>query len=114
MIMNMARGPNNSVHGKVDLDLSVRRELKEETGLDVADFDIEPGWTTVVDGQLIAQIKVLRSNEVAAAIRSRILAYLGSGQRPELADIRIVRALSDIEPAMPPFIATFLASRLRS
>ena len=33
------------VGGKVDLDLSVRRELKEETGLDVAEFTAEPGWT---------------------------------------------------------------------
>ena len=57
--------PDDIVDGKVDLDLSVRRELKEETGLDVAEFTAEPGWTMVVDGPLIAQIKVLRSDERA-------------------------------------------------
>ena len=53
------------VDGKVDLGLSLRRELKEETGLDMTAFDVEPGWTMSVDGALIAQIKVLRSNESA-------------------------------------------------
>src|SRR5689334_11800919 len=54
--------PDDIVAGKVDLDLSVRRELKEETGLDVAEFEQVPGWTMVVDGPLIAQIKVLHSS----------------------------------------------------
>lgn len=49
------------VDGKVDLDLSLRRELKEETGLDMTGFEPEPGWTMSVDGALIAQVKVLRS-----------------------------------------------------
>ncbi|MFY9816372.1 MAG: NUDIX hydrolase, partial [Pseudolabrys sp.] len=48
------------VDGKVDLDLSLRRELKEETGLDMTGFEPEPGWTMSVDGALIAQVKVLR------------------------------------------------------
>ncbi len=55
------------VDGKVDLDFSVRRELKEETGLDAAEFMAEPGWTAVIDGMLIAMIKILRSVESAEA-----------------------------------------------
>ena len=70
--------PDDIVDGKVDFDLSVRRELKEETGLDVAEFEAEPGWTMVVDGPLIAQIKVLRSNEPSAVLRERALAHLAS------------------------------------
>jgi len=103
--------PDDIVGGKVDLDQSVRRELKEETGLEIADFDVEPGWTMVVDGPLIAQIRVLHSRETAAVLRARILAYLASIRQPELADIRVVRSLSDVDKAMPPFIAAFLASR---
>ena len=83
--------PDDIIDGKVDLDLSVRRELKEETGLDVAEFEAEPGWTTVADGPLIAQIKVLRSNETADVLQRRILAHLASEEHSELADIRIVR-----------------------
>jgi len=73
--------------------------------------DVEPGWTMSVDGALIAQIKVLRSNESATALRERILEYLASEKRPELADIRIVRGPGDFDPAMPGYAITFLRSR---
>ncbi len=103
--------PDDIIDGKVDLDLSVRRELKEETGLDVAEFEVEPGWTMVVDGPLIAEIKVLRSKESANVLYRRIHAHLASERYSELADIRIVREATDINPAMPRFITAFLASR---
>jgi 8-oxo-dGTP pyrophosphatase MutT (NUDIX family) len=102
--------PDDIVDGKVDLDLSVRRELKEETGLDVAEFEFGPGWTMVVDGPLIAQIKVLRSNEPSIVLRERALAHLATEPHPELADIRIVRGRADIDRAMPRFVTAFLAS----
>ncbi len=103
--------PDDIVDGTVDLDFSVQRELKEETGLDVAEFDAEPGWTMVVDGPLIAQIKVLRSNETSTVLRERVLAHLASEPHPELADIRIVRGSADFDSAMPKFVTAFLASR---
>ena len=103
--------PDDIVDGKVDLDLSVRRELKEETGFDVSEFETEPGWTMIVDGPLIAQIKILRSNETAAVLRDRALAHLASERHPELSDIRIVRGSDDADPAMPRFVTAFLASR---
>ncbi len=95
----------------VDLDLSVRRELKEETGLDVAEFSAEPGWTTVLDGSLIAHIKVLRSKESAEALRARTINYLAEERQPELADIRIVRSPANFDAAMPDFVTAFLAHR---
>ena len=103
--------PDDIVDGQVDLDLSVRRELKEETGLDVAEFEPEPGWTMVADGPLVAQIKVLRSNEASTALRDRALVHLASDLHPELADIRIVRGPADIDRAMPRFVTAFLMSR---
>ena len=96
---------------RVDLDFSVRRELKEETGLDIAEFAAEPGWTTVFDGSLIAHIKVLHSRESADTLRARMLEYLARERQPELADIRIVRSPADFDPAMPRFVTAFLAHR---
>jgi 8-oxo-dGTP pyrophosphatase MutT (NUDIX family) len=104
--------PNDLVGGKIDLNLSVERELKEETGLDVTNFETEPGWTMVIDGPLIALIKVLRSGQTAAALRERVLAHLASESHPELSGARVVGKLADIDPAMPPFVTAFLASRL--
>jgi 8-oxo-dGTP pyrophosphatase MutT (NUDIX family) len=96
------------IDGKVDLDFSVRRELKEETGCEASDFTVAPGWTMVTDGNLIAQIKTLRGRESAGALRERMLAHLARESQPELSDIRIVRGPADFDPAMPRFVTTFL------
>lgn len=96
------------VGGKVDLDASVRRELKEETGLDAGELDAAPGWTTVVDGALIGHIKLMRANEDAETLRARILAHVARETQPELADIRIVRGPADFDPNMPRFVTAFL------
>lgn len=102
---------NDLVGDRVDLDLSVHRELKEETGLDVDEFTAEPGWTSVFDASLIAHIKVLRSGDSAASLRARILDHLARERQPELADIRIVRSPADFDLAMPGFVTAFLARR---
>jgi 8-oxo-dGTP pyrophosphatase MutT (NUDIX family) len=101
--------PGDIVNRKVDLGFSVRRELKEETGLDAAKFNAEPGWTAVVDGAAIALIKTLRSVEPAEALCARMLEHLASEAQPELCDIRIVRSPADFDPAMPAFVTAFLA-----
>jgi hypothetical protein len=100
--------PSDVVGGKVDFEASVGRELAEETGLAATDVDAEPGWTAVVDGPLIAQIKVFRVEEKATALRERILARLAREAEPELVDIRIVRVASDLDAAMPRYVTAFL------
>jgi 8-oxo-dGTP pyrophosphatase MutT (NUDIX family) len=101
--------PGDIVDGHVDFDLSIRRELEEETGLDAAAFVAEPGWTSVVDGTLIAQIKLLQSRERADTLRARMMEHLARDDEPELADIRIVREPADFDPAMRRFVTVFLA-----
>jgi 8-oxo-dGTP pyrophosphatase MutT (NUDIX family) len=103
--------PDDIVDGKVDLSHSIQRELKEETGFDITEFESEPGWAMVVDGPLIALIKVLRSNEVTSVLRERALAHLASEREPELSGVCVIRDVGDFDPAMPRFISTFLASR---
>jgi 8-oxo-dGTP pyrophosphatase MutT (NUDIX family) len=104
--------PNDIAGASVDLEASVRRELKEETGLEIAEFSAEPGWTTVFDLPLIAHIKVLKSSQNAEALRARTLDYLTREKQPELVDIRIVRVPNDLEAAMPRFVKAFLEQRL--
>jgi hypothetical protein len=102
---------NDVIDGIVDFEHSVRRELHEETGLLMDDFTPEPGWTMVVDGALIAQIRVLRARESAKALHDRIIAFLAREKKPELADIRVVYGPGDFDRAMPRFVTAFLASR---
>jgi pyridoxine kinase len=103
--------PDDIVEGKVDLEHSVQRELLEETGLAMSAFTPEPGWTMVVDGPLIAQIKVLRAAASAKALHEKIMAFLSREKKPELSDIRVVYGPGDFDPAMPRFVTAFLASR---
>lgn len=100
--------PSDVIDGKVDLDFSIRRELEEETGIDADTFEVDPGWTVIFDGPLIAQIRTLRSRESAETLRARVLAHLASEKEPELSDILIVRGPADFHAAMPRFVTAFL------
>lgn len=100
--------PSDIFDGRVDLEASVARELKEETGCDIGEFEVVPGWTVVLDEARIVQIKTLRSAETAEILRGRMLTHLAREKQPELADICIVRGRGDIVPAMRPFTKAFL------
>lgn len=103
--------PQDLKDGQVDFAFSVARELKEETGLAVDEFEPEPGWHVVRSGAFVVPIKVLRSRETAEALRARILAFLARDPQPELAGIRIVRGPADLDAAMPSFVQTFFRHR---
>jgi len=103
--------PDDIVQDRVDLDLSVRRELREETGLEASEFAAEPGWTTVVAGPLIAHIKVLRTWDTAASLQARIRDFLARNSSPELAGTTTARGMNDLTPMMPDFITAFLKHR---
>ncbi|HWK94487.1 MAG TPA: NUDIX hydrolase [Pseudolabrys sp.] len=96
---------------RVDFDLSVRRELKEETGLDAGELADEPGWTLVIDGDLISAIKTMRSPLPAEMLRAEMLKHLARTRQPELADIKIMRGPKDFSPAMRSFARIYLANR---
>jgi 8-oxo-dGTP pyrophosphatase MutT (NUDIX family) len=99
----------NDIAGQeVDFAGSIRREVAEETGLDVSEFVAESGWLTVLGGSLVAHMKLLRARQTATELRERMLDHLASEEVPELADIRIVRSEADFDPMMPAFVMTFL------
>ena len=100
--------PLDIVDGRVDLDVSIARELTEETGLSPQDATAQSVWHAVFEGPRIAMIKVLQSRLPASELRARILAHLAREAQPELADIRVVRGPDDFDPMMPPFIPAFL------
>jgi 8-oxo-dGTP pyrophosphatase MutT (NUDIX family) len=99
------------VGATVDLAASVRRELKEETGLDATEFVAQPGWTSLADGALLVQFKVFHSSQRAEALRVRILERLARQKQPEFSDICIVRKAADFDPAMPRYVTAFMTDR---
>ena len=98
------------IGGKVDLLHSCTRELKEETGFDAAEFEVEAGWRIAELPSRIVAVKLLRSQHDAETLRRQALAYLRSEKLPELADIRLLRGRQDIDATVPEFAAVFLRS----
>ncbi len=94
--------------GSLDLADNLQRELREETGLDIEELEAAPGWSVVIDRCYIALLKRLTARHSAEELRSRIMRYLGSEQKPEFVDIRIVREPRDLDERMPNFVVAFL------
>jgi len=96
------------VGDRVDLARNVRREMMEETGLGLDDYQADDHWVCVRTGPRFAMMKPLHAPEPAEPLRKRILAHLARDPQPELAGIRIVRGPADLDPMMPPFVIAFL------
>lgn len=88
--------------GAVDLAGSLVREIEEETGLSPDLYRVEPGWTVVRDGGLMAFIRLARLSMSAEEARLRILDHLAGEAEPELDDITVVRRVADIAGANVP------------
>jgi 8-oxo-dGTP pyrophosphatase MutT (NUDIX family) len=99
--------------GTVDLDANMRREIAEETGLQPGDFSVAPGWYAALMGPFVSLTRVFDARLDAAALRRQILDHLATEREPELADVRIVRRMADLEPAVLPFTSAFLAHMWR-
>lgn len=106
--------PNDIVGTKVDVEGSVRRELMEETGLDAGEMVAEAGWHGVFAGPRIAMMKVLQARQSADNLRARARHHIAAQAESELADVRIVRALSDLDATMPAHTAAFFHHIWRS
>jgi 8-oxo-dGTP pyrophosphatase MutT (NUDIX family) len=100
--------PKDVVGNEVDLDGSVLRELTEETGLTAADVSLDSSWHAVLAGPRLAMLKPVRSPLPAHELRARILAHMAAEAHPELADVRIVRGVADLDAMMPEFIRDYL------
>ncbi len=96
------------VAGRVDVEGSARRELAEETGLDLDDLAFEPGFTLIHDALRVCCMKAVRAPDPADALVARIHAALARETLPELARMHVVRRAADITPAMPFFVAAYM------
>jgi 8-oxo-dGTP pyrophosphatase MutT (NUDIX family) len=96
--------------GQVDLAGSVSRELREETGLDMAEGKVDPVWTLVALGPRIACMRPVVFDASADEICSRVAKTLAREAQPELAGLRAVRSMAEVEALnTPDFIRAYLA-----
>ena len=105
--------PNDIRGDRVDLDGSVLRELREETGLRAADGVADPGWTLLFDTYRITCMKRFRAQLSADALVRRIHAFLEQDPQPELARMHIIRGPADFEGLdMPAYMLVYLRRAL--
>ncbi len=101
--------PNDLVGESVDLEGSVRRELREETGIGADEITFDEGWTVVFQGPRLACMKTVRSARSAAELVARGAAFIASEKQPELARLVAVFGVRDLdERRMPDFIQAYL------
>ena len=103
---------NDVSGGAVDMPGSVGREVEEETGLTSRDYQPGAHWDCVVSGSAIALIRILDVDGSGEALQARIEANLARQSQPEFSAIHLVRAASDLTPAMPRFVTAFIEQQL--
>ena len=92
----------------VDIAGSVRRELAEETGLDLSGLAFAPSFTLILDDVRVCCMQLVQSAEPAEALVARIHDNLAREERPELVRMHVVRDERDITPAMPFFVSAYM------
>lgn len=103
--------PGDVRDGCVDLAGSVARELMEETGIDIAECNVDPIWTIVELGQRIACMRPILIDAPADAVAARVAATLAQEAEPELSGLRIVRSIADLDRLdTQDFIRAYLAA----
>lgn len=81
--------------GRVDIVASIAREIEEETGLGAGSLQRRPGCLVARSGAQLA-IGVRFDSALAAEDLGRsIRAAIAAQERPELAEVRLVRSLAD-------------------
>jgi 8-oxo-dGTP pyrophosphatase MutT (NUDIX family) len=100
--------------GRIDIDGAMRRELGEETGLDLAAASAEPGYTVFVDGPRLAILRAWRYAETAARLAARIRLHLARDETPELAEICFVAGVGDVDTGRcQAYTVAYLRHRFR-
>lgn len=94
--------------GRLDLAGNLARELIEEIGMTIEEFDAAPGWTLVHDRGYFGLMKHVTARADAQALRGRIMAHIAQQEHPEFVDIDILRGPDDLTPKLPSFMVAFL------
>jgi 8-oxo-dGTP pyrophosphatase MutT (NUDIX family) len=94
--------------GVLDVARNQRRELMEETGLNLDEFDTEPGWTMVRDRGFFALMKRVRSQLGAEELRARILRHLAVDPHPEFVEIKFLRGPADLDSRMRDYLRAYI------
>ncbi|KXO76234.1 NUDIX domain-containing protein [Brucella anthropi] len=98
---------NDIVDGYVDYDANRRREVREETGLDLLDARAEQQINLVTGNRSIALFRRYYFDVPSTELVSRIEQYLSAEDEPELSEIIPVKAAGAMGDATPSYVRAF-------
>ena len=96
----------------VDLEDSVRREAREETGLTEADYRAHDAWDVIVARGVVAMVRVLQSDRSGAELKAGIEANLAAQVHREFSAVHLVRSTAELNDRMPLYVRAFLTANL--
>lgn len=98
--------------GRFDVDATILRETREETGIAVTRDALGPPLL-IVDPPRMVVFRPVRLNRPAQAVVAEIAAFLAATPAPELSGTVLVRSIGDIDAArMPPYTIAYIRHAL--
>tara|TARA_R110002020_G_scaffold48286_1_gene137612 strand:- start:11265 stop:12011 length:747 start_codon:yes stop_codon:yes gene_type:complete len=94
--------------GRVDVDGSILREAKEETGLDLSGMAAENRLLCWRDGGLVAVFRRFLIDEPAVVLADRIGDHIRTDPQQEIDDVVIVRKPGDAGPTVTPYMQALI------
>lgn len=105
--------PHDLSDGQLDPIANAVREIREEVGLEVADWPSDPGFLVIPSGpNRVAVVKVYRAAETAAALQTQIEAFLPDGSDGELAGVTFVPLAERLDPKLSAVYVNALLGEL--
>ncbi len=98
---------NDLVGDRVDYDGNIRREVMEETGLDLAEARAEPGFSLVTGNRSIALFRRHFFDAPARELLAHAEAHLAAETAPELAGLLSVTGAGQMGEATPSYVRAF-------
>ncbi len=102
------------VDGRLDPHHNTRREVLEETGLDLCAMSEADGWIAVRSHRFIAVFKPYQSHLAAADLAAMILSHVGKQTAPENDACVLIREARDITSNMPLYMQAYCRYRFKS
>jgi 8-oxo-dGTP pyrophosphatase MutT (NUDIX family) len=100
------------VDGRCDIDLNMRREVAEETGLDLSEAAVEPDYFAIHAVNSVTIFRLFRFSLSEREMLDRIAAHIAADPDPEITGAVAIRsadpAAHDYASFMPPIIKWLL------
>ncbi len=101
--------PEDVSNGKLDIDGSMERELREEAGLDAADATRHPGYMMIEDSGMVALCAMFDFDLPSRDLKARMMAHIDLQEQPELDEIVVFRRAGfHVHHRMPGFARTLV------